>query len=130
MAGRGHKDIFASDIQWLKGSSSGIQYASFPLDEDDADASPMVVLAKFGPDELVAPHTHACNYFEYIVEGSQMVGKVTFEAGDVRWVAAGTGYGPIKVGSHGCTVLIVFTEGAKSAPILLGKAKELTNVGV
>lgn len=124
MAGRGHKDIFAEDIVWGQGTGPGIQYARFLLDEENAAASPMVILSKFAPGEVVDPHTHGCNYFEYIIEGSQKVGKVEFKAGDVRWASAGTGYGPIKVGPEGCTVLIVFQEAAKSNTIPMGKAKK------
>jgi anti-sigma factor ChrR (cupin superfamily) len=123
MAGKGHKDIFAKDIEWRPGTGDGIQYARFLLDEDNAATSPMVILSKFEPGEVVDPHTHGCNYFEYIIEGSQMVGKTNFVTGDVRWASAGTGYGPIKVGPEGCTVLIVFQEAAKSNTIPLGKAK-------
>jgi len=122
---RGHKDIFAKDIAWGQGTGPGIQYARFLLDEENAATSPMVILSKFEPGEVVDPHTHGCNYFEYIIEGSQRVGKVNFERGDVRWAAAGTGYGPIVVGPEGCTVLIVFQEAAKSNTIPLGKAKKL-----
>lgn len=122
MAKRGHKDIFASDITWADGSAPGIRYARFLLDDADPAASPMVILSKFAPGAVVEPHTHGCNYLEYIIEGSQMVGKVNFEAGDVRWAAGGTGYGPITVGPDGCTVLIVFQEAAKSNTIPLGKS--------
>lgn len=120
MAGRGHKDFFAEDIEWTR-AGVGVRYAQFLLDEYDA-SSAAVILSKFEPGELVDPHTHGCNYLEYVVQGSQRVGKVDFKAGDVRWVAAGTGYGPIKVGPDGCTVLIVFQDAAKSLPVLLGKA--------
>lgn len=124
MAGRGHKDIFAKDIEWGRGTSDGIQYARFLLDEENAAQSPMVILSKFEPGAEVEPHTHGCNYFEYIIEGSQMVGKTNFEKGDVRWAAGGTGYGPIKVGPEGCTVLIVFQEAQGGMTIPLGKAKQ------
>ncbi|NML91975.1 hypothetical protein HHL26_23535 [Sphingobium sp. TB-6] len=124
MATMKHKDIFARDIEWIAGDE-GVRFAQFLLDPNDAEESPAVILAKFEPGEEIHPHTHACNYLEYIVQGSQKVGKINFEAGDVRWAAAGTGYGPIKIGLEGCTVLIVFETASKSAPILLGKARGL-----
>ena len=123
MAGKGHKDIFAADIAWGQGGSPGIQYARFLLDEENAAASPMVILSRFEPGEVVAPHTHGCNYLEYILEGAQTVGKTRFGKGDVRWARAGTGYGPIVVGPEGCTVLIVFQEAAKSNTVPLGRAR-------
>ncbi|MCX7864168.1 MAG: hypothetical protein N2423_03885 [Novosphingobium sp.] len=109
MRGKTHRDIFADDIEWAKGSEPGISYARFLLEEGDA-TSPMIVMSKFAPGVRVPPHTHPTNYFEYIVEGEQTVGKVTFRKGDVRLVAANTGYGPITVGPEGCLVLIVFQE--------------------
>lgn len=124
MAGRGHKDIFAKDIAWGEGTSPGVKYARFLLDEENAGKSPMVILSTFEPGAEVEPHTHGCNYFEYIIEGSQRVGKVDFNVGDVRWAAGGTGYGPIKVGPEGCTVLIVFQEAQGGIAIPLGKAKQ------
>jgi len=119
-----HRDIFARDIDWISGGE-GVRFAQFLLNPQNAEESPSVILARFEPGEEINPHTHACNYLEYIVQGSQKVGKIDFEAGDVRWAAAGTGYGPIKVGPEGCTVLIVFETASKSAPLLLGKARGL-----
>lgn len=123
MAVMRHRDIFAQDIEWNTGEG-GVRFTQFLIDPNDTADSPAVVLAKFEPGEEVQPHTHACNYLEYIVDGSQTVGKVLFNAGDVRWAAAGTGYGPIKVGPDGCTVMIVFQSASKSPPILLGKARK------
>jgi anti-sigma factor ChrR (cupin superfamily) len=113
MSTKGHRDIHAADIQWRDGSGAGIRYARFPMDETNPHA-PNVILTNFAPGTEVQPHTHDCNYFEYIVAGEQTVGKVSFGKGDVRLVKGGTGYGPIKVGPEGCTVLIVFEDGSRS----------------
>ena len=110
---RGHRDIRASEIEWRQGLGSGIRYARFPLDDANPQA-PNVILSTFDPGTEVPAHTHACNYFEYIIEGEQAVGKTTFRKGDVRLVSGSTGYGPIKVGPQGCTVLIVFEDGSRS----------------
>src|SRR5579862_1184906 len=113
MTGRGHQNFSAADIVWRNGGDPSIKYARFLTDEANP-TSPLIILSKFEPGSVVAPHTHASNYFEYIVEGEQTVGKVKFGAGDVRLVKGRTGYGPIKVGPQGCTVLIVF-ENASGA---------------
>lgn len=122
MAGRGHRDIFAADIQWKAAGNAGTHYARFMMDEDDS-SSPLVIMTKFSPGATVAPHTHAANYFEYIIDGEQTVGKKTFRQGDVRFAKGGAGYGPITVGSEGCTVLIVFQHSTGSNVIPLGRAK-------
>lgn len=123
MAGQSHRDIFAKDVTWGRGSSDGIQYARLLMDEDDK-SSPLVILSKFQAGEVVEPHTHGTNYFEYVLEGQQTVGKVTFGKGDMRLVKAGTGYGPIMIGAEGCTVLIVFQEASGSMAQPKGRAKE------
>jgi anti-sigma factor ChrR (cupin superfamily) len=128
MAERGHRDIFEKDIEWLwtKGANDGIetQYTRYLMDEEDP-SSPLVLLVKFGPNKLVMPHTHGTNYFEYVVSGGQTVGKISFGPGDIRFAKAGTGYGPIKVGPQGCTVLIIFQDATGSSMIPLGRAKKL-----
>ena len=123
MSGRGHRDTFAADIEWRPGTDRGVEYARFPLDAANP-AAPMVILSRFEPGAEVGAHTHAANYFEYIVEGEQTVGKTTFRTGDVRQVKGGTGYGPIKVGPHGCTVLIVFEDASRAMTEPLPRKKE------
>jgi anti-sigma factor ChrR (cupin superfamily) len=124
MAGRGHRDIFAKDIEWGQGSGPGVQYARFLMDEGD-HTSPLVILTNFAPGEVVEPHTHGTNYFEYVVSGEQTVGKTRFGPGDVRFAKAGTGYGPIVIGPEGCSVVIVFQDATGANTIPLGKAKAL-----
>jgi anti-sigma factor ChrR (cupin superfamily) len=118
MSARGHRDIFAKDVEWRPGQDAGVTYARFPLEADNPLA-PMVILSRFEAGARVEAHTHDTNYFEYIIEGEQTVGKTTFGKGDVRQVTAGTGYGPIVVGPEGCTVLIVFQEAGKSITVPL-----------
>jgi anti-sigma factor ChrR (cupin superfamily) len=123
MAGRSHQDIFAKDIVWGEGSSPGISYARFMMDEGDASA-PMMILSKFEPGEVVQPHTHGSNYAEYVISGEQRVGKVTFREGDIRIAKGGAGYGPIVVGPEGCTVLIVFQSASGAMMLPVGKARQ------
>ena len=124
MSGRGHRDIFAKDVVWKPGTEEGVEYTTFLMDEDDTN-SPLVVMSKFGPGAKVPPHTHGANYFEYIIEGEQTVGKTLFRAGDVRFAKGGAGYGPITIGPEGCTVVIVFQQATGAMTIPLGKAKQL-----
>lgn len=124
MAGRNHQDIFARDIRWMPGQGEGIAYARFRLDETDPH-TPTVILSKFDPGARVGAHTHDTNYFEYIIEGEQTVGKTTFRKGDVRLVTGGTGYGPIVVGPEGCTVLIVFADGSQSVTVPMPRREKV-----
>jgi anti-sigma factor ChrR (cupin superfamily) len=124
MSSRGHRDVLASEIEWRAGSEAGIQYTRFSLDEANPQA-PSIIMSRFAPGATVPAHTHDSNYFEYIVEGGQTVGKTSFGAGDVRIVKGGTGYGPIRVGPEGCTVLIVFEDGSRSNTERLPRAKKV-----
>lgn len=123
MAERGHRDIFAADVEWGEGTSPGIRYARFLMDEGDAD-SPLIILTNFDAGETVEPHTHAANYMEYVIEGEQTVGKTLFRKGDIRIVKGGTGYGPITIGPEGCTVLIVFQQAIGALMQPKGLARE------
>jgi anti-sigma factor ChrR (cupin superfamily) len=113
MSGRNHQSIFAANVEWRRGSDDGIQYARFCMDETNP-SSPTIILSKFEPGARVPAHSHDSNYFEYIIEGEQAVGKQTFGKGDIRLVWGGAGCGPIVVGPNGCTVLIVFEDGSRS----------------
>ena len=122
MSSQLHRSIFAANVDWREGSESGIQYARFRMDETNP-TSPTMILSKFEPGVRVQAHTHDSNYFEYIIEGEQQVGKQTFAKGDMRVVKGGTGYGPIVIGPDGCTVLIVFEDGSRSMMETLPRKK-------
>jgi len=123
MAGRAHRDIFAKDIAWAEGTSPGISYARFLMDESDP-SSPLMILSKFEPGETVEPHTHGANYAEYVIAGEQTVGKTVFRTGDIRIAKGGAGYGPITIGPDGCTVLIVFQHATGAMMQPMGKARQ------
>ena len=61
--------------------------------------------------------------------GAETVGKVKFGPGDIRFAKAGAGYGPIRIGPEGCTVVIVFQEATGAMTLPVGKAKALAEVG-
>src|SRR4030081_1983397 len=103
-------------------SPMGARFRRVPL-EDRADA-PMVILVDFPPHSRVVAHTHDTSYAEYVIEGSQRVGKKEYGPGEIRVVAAGTGYGPIEVGPQGCKVLITFADGSRYTTIPLPRKKQ------
>ena len=49
----------------------------------------------------VAPHTHACDYTEIVLEGSEEVTRKWRSAGDITIVKGGTVYGPLIAGPEG-----------------------------
>ena len=61
----------------------------------------------YPPGWEVQPHTHACDYMEIILEGSQKVTGKWHHAGDVRIARAGTVYGPLIAGPEGVRAFLV-----------------------
>ena len=88
----------------------------------DGDA-PTVFRTYFPPGFEVPVHTHACDYAEIILDGSQQVTKKWHHPGDIRIVKAGTAYGPLVAGPEGVTVLLIFRDG-RFAPIAVGNAND------
>ena len=64
----------------------------------DDDASPTVFKMWFPPGCTIEPHTHACDYSEIILAGSQKVGNKWLYPGDIRVGLANRGYGPLVAG--------------------------------
>ena len=91
----------------------GIRKAIFTVGDEGDLSAPMVVKVVFPPNTTVSAHTHESDYAEIVLEGSQVVGRRHYVAGDVRIVRGGTVYGPLAAGPDGATVLIVFRDGRK-----------------
>ena len=97
----------------------GITTSMFRVGTPDDPEAPTVFQTYFPPGYEVPPHTHACDYAEIILEGSQQVTRKWHKAGDVRIVKAGTVYGPLVAGPEGAKVLLIFSN-ARFSPIPVG----------
>ena len=86
----------------------------------DDDASPTVFKMWFPPGCTIEAHTHACDYSEIILAGSQKVGSKWLNPGDIRVGLANRGYGPLVAGPEGASVLVIFADG-RWPGIALGK---------
>jgi len=77
-----------------------------PLVSDECDY--VVMTFEFPPHYAGIVHSHP-NDTVYIVRRGQFIvdGEGTFEVGDMRWVAAGTPYGPERAGPDGCEVILI-----------------------
>lgn len=89
----------------------GILTSTFRVGAPGDDGAPTVFKTYFPPSTTVPVHTHACDYAEIILEGSQQVTRKWHHAGDIRIVKAGTAYGPLVAGPEGATVLLIFRDG-------------------
>ena len=86
----------------------------------DDEASPTVFKMWFPPGCTIEPHTHACDYSEIILAGSQKVGNKWLYPGDIRVGLANRGYGPRVAGPEGASVLVIFADG-RWPGVTLGK---------
>lgn len=94
---------------WME--ETGIETTQYRIGLPTEDSSPTVFKVYFPPNCRVEAHTHACDYSEIILQGSQKVsGKWLYE-GDIRIGLANRGYGPLIAGEEGVTVLVIFKNG-------------------
>ena len=104
----------------------GIRTSHFVVGDEESKASPNVFISDWPPNTEADPHTHAVDYFEYVISGTQRVGKQWFKAGDIRIVRGGTNYGPLVSGPEGCRVMVMFAGSAwEPIPIRMEKAASL-----
>jgi hypothetical protein len=91
--------------------SDGMTTSTFRVGVPEDPDAPTIFRTYFPPNFEVPPHTHACDYAEVILEGSQQVTRKWHYPGDIRIVKAGTAYGPLVAGPEGATVLLIFRDG-------------------
>jgi hypothetical protein len=111
----------------LHDSGRGSVHRRVPVGLPGDETAPLIIRAKFEPGHRIEPHTHACDYVEIIIEGSEEVTRRWRRAGDVTVVKAGTVYGPLIAGPEGVEKMLVFRDG-RYAPIFASDRAEGGNV--
>lgn len=77
-----------------------------PLTGEDCDVTCLIFT--FPPHYVGKVHWHPTDTIYVIRKGQFIVeGEGTYEVGDIRWVKAGTPYGPEKAGPDGCEVMLI-----------------------
>jgi quercetin dioxygenase-like cupin family protein len=107
-AERNHGHYRTTWAELSRSGLAGVVNARLTVGSDPE--SPSIWRTVFPPGCTVSPHTHDCDYAEIVLEGSQVVGRDLYEAGDIRVVKAGTVYGPLTAGPNGATVLVVMAS--------------------
>tara|TARA_B100000686_G_C16692935_1_gene918765 strand:+ start:272 stop:760 length:489 start_codon:yes stop_codon:yes gene_type:complete len=108
---RGHIVTSWEELGSVELPETGIVTSQYRIGLPERDESPTIFKAYFPPDCRVEAHTHACDYSEIILQGSQKVsGKWLYE-GDIRIGLANRAYGPLIAGPEGVTVLVIFADG-------------------
>ncbi len=108
LARKGHLAFNWDDLDQIE-LPSGIVTSMYRL--SDAEDAPTVFNVWYPPGCTVEAHTHATDYTEIILEGSQKVGATWHHAGDIRLGLANRGYGPLVAGPDGARVLFMFKDG-------------------
>lgn len=81
-----------------------------PLVSDECDY--VVMTFEFPPHYAGVVHWHPEDTLYIVRRGEFIVdGEGTFLPGDLRWVKAGTSYGPERAGAEGCEVILI-TKGS------------------
>ena len=77
-----------------------------PLTGEACDLAALIFT--FPPNYVGKVHWHPADTVYVIRRGQFIVeGEGTYEVGDLRWVKAGTAYGPEGAGPDGCEVLLI-----------------------
>jgi hypothetical protein len=111
LKGRGHIVTSWDDLGAITIETTGIETSQYRIGLPSENSSPTVFKAKFPPNCRVEAHTHACDYSEIILQGSQKVSGKWLNEGDIRIGLANKGYGPLIAGPEGVTVLVIFADG-------------------
>jgi hypothetical protein len=102
------------DTTWddvpTKEYDGGIRVAFYSVGEQGAPGAPTVLRVQAPPGARVAPHSHACDYTEIVLEGSERVSRRWHREGDILVRTAGTVYGPLVAGPEGVTKLVFFAD--------------------
>ena len=107
--------------EWKVHEVFDLKSSGFMIGDPDNGDSVAVFVVDFAPGAVVGAHAHRVDYTSVVVRGSIQVTKKIETTGSIRFVTAGTGYGPLVAGPEGCTVIEVFALGDKSADFIKAK---------
>ena len=107
---KGHLAFNWNDLDKIE-LPSGIVTSMYRVGDSTDAAAPTVFKVFYPPNCYTEAHTHACDYTEIILDGTQKVGATWHVPGDIRIGLANRGYGPLVAGPEGATVLFMFKDG-------------------
>ena len=108
---RGHVVTSWDELGTVTIPTTGAVTSQYRIGVHTDDESPTVFKVFFPPECRIEAHTHACDYSEIILQGSQQVSGKWLHEGDVRIGLANKAYGPLIAGPDGATVLVIFADG-------------------
>lgn len=108
---RGHVVTSWDELGSITLEQSGAVTSQYRIGKPSNDAAPTVFKVEFPPGCRIEAHTHACDYSEIILKGSQQVSGKWLHEGDIRVGLANKAYGPLIAGDDGVTLLVIFADG-------------------
>lgn len=108
---RGHVVTSWDELGSITLEQSGAITSQYRIGKPSSDASPTVFKVEFPPDCRIEAHTHACDYSEIVLRGSQKVSGKWLHEGDIRIGLANNAYGPLIAGPEGVELIIIFADG-------------------
>lgn len=88
---------------------SGLTPSSmFVMGEESDESAPAALIFTMAPGATIDRHSHKCERFEIILEGSLLVDDMVLGPGDVMLARPGEAYGPHTAGPDGCRTLEIF----------------------
>ena len=79
------------------------------LGEPSDETAPAALIFTMPPHSTIPRHSHLCERFEVILEGSLKVDDLVLGPGDVMIARKGEAYGPHTAGPEGCRTLEIFS---------------------
>jgi mannose-6-phosphate isomerase-like protein (cupin superfamily) len=96
---------------WVEFADHKLRYKAVDFGSEGEESRALLI--QYQPGHEIPVHYHPTDYCSIVVEGSIEVTRKLHEVGSIRFVKAGTAYGPARVGADGCTVLDIFAAGSR-----------------
>ena len=102
--------IVLADVPWQP--QPGYDGVFVRLLGESVEAGPPVMHIRFVANYVEPPHWHGLDTLYVITAGELTVGSEgVYRVGDIRWVRAGTFYGPEVAGPEGCEFVLAGLSG-------------------
>jgi hypothetical protein len=74
-------------------------------------SSVLIDIVEYEPNAVVPARYHLVDCASVVVRGAVEIADEVEQVGSARFRTAGTGYGPLRAGPEGCTIIDVFALG-------------------
>lgn len=100
------RKVTLADIEWQ--SPEGFPDVAMKFLGENLETGPYVLQVRHAPNYVEPKHWHEADTIYIFTAGEMIVGgEGSYRPGDVRWVRAGTYYGPETAGPDGCEFFLI-----------------------